>query len=315
MKRSHRLESVLLPQMGFGSAPISGLYRDIPEAVAVETVRFALEKGVTLLDTAPLYGLGLAEERIGVALSGIPRADFILSTKVGRVLHQDRSGFLFDYSYEGIMRSLEGSLARLKLDTVDILHIHDSDPSHPVEDALTQAFPTLLKLREEGVIKAIGAGMNEWEALDKLVRQGYDFDLFLLAGRYTLLEQGALEFLNLCHEKSIGILAAGVYNTGILATGAKAGAKYNYASVLPEILTHAQAIETICTKYNIPLNVAALQFVAAHPAVNTLVIGAESPAEIRDNLSALDVAIPDAFWAELLDNSLLGSQVPVSQAR
>lgn len=311
MKHPQQILPLSLPRMGFGSAPIGNLYREVPEETAIDTVDSALENGVTLLDTAPLYGLGLAEERLGLALSGVPRSDYILSTKIGRILNKERTDYTYDYSYDGVMQSLEGSLARLKLDSVDILHIHEADPDTSQEAALTEAFPTMLKLREEGVIRAIGAGMNEWAVLEKLVRDGFDFDCFLLAGRYTLLEQGALDFLNLCQEKSIAILAAGVYNSGILATGAKAGAKYNYASVLPDLLTHAKSIESICTQHNIPLNVAALQFVAAHPGITSLVIGAESPSEIQANLDALSVSIDSGLWSTLAAKNLISGGSPL----
>lgn len=312
MRKSSQAQRLFLPKMGFGSAPIGNLYREISDTSAVDTIHYALENGVTLLDTAPLYGLGLAEERLGLALADVPRARFTVSTKIGRLLNADRSAYVYDYSYDGIMRSLEGSLARLGLESVDILHIHEADPNTSQEDALTSAFPTMLKLREEGIIKAIGAGMNEWTVLEKMVRSGdFDFDYFLLAGRYTLLEQGAFDFLKLCENNDIGILAAGVYNSGILATGANAGAKYNYASVPPEILTHAKAIESICKKHNVPLHVAAMQFVAAHSAITSLVVGAESPTEIEANLEALDVSVPVDLWAELLQEGLIAEGVPV----
>ena len=304
---------ITVPKIGFGSAPIGDLYHEVLEESAIETIHFALENGVTLLDTAPLYGKGLAEERLGLALAGVPREHFMISTKAGFVIGDGEDQRSRDYSYDGIMRSLEGSLERLKLDSVEILHIHDFDPETPKrEDALIEAFPTMLKLREQGVIKAIGAGMNEWEVPDLLVRSGdFDFDLFLIAGRYTLLEQGALEFYNLCQKNGIGILAAGVYNSGILATGAALGAKYNYQNAPPSVLKRAQSVQTVCDKYNIPLNVAALQFVAAHPAVSSLVIGAETPAEIESNFEALAASIPPELWAELVDTKLLDERAPL----
>lgn len=298
---------ITVPKMGFGSAPIGDLYHEVDETVAIETVHFALDHGVTLLDTAPLYGRGLAETRLGLALDGVARDRFMISTKVGFLIGDDDDENDRDYSYDGIMYSLEGSLARLKLDSVEILHIHDFDPATPNrEDGLIEAFPTMLKLREQGVIKAIGAGMNEWEVPDKLIRSGdFDFDLFLIAGRYTLLEQGALDFFNLCQKKGIGIFAAGVYNTGILATGAEIGAKHNYQSVTPDVLSHAQSVQSICTKHNAPLNAAALQFVAAHPAVSSLVIGAETPGEIEGNLAAMQVPISAELWADLVSEQLI----------
>jgi len=162
------------------------------------------------------------------------------------------------------------------------------------------------------VIQAIGAGMNEWEVPDLLVRTGdFDFDLFLIAGRYTLLEQGALDFFNLCQKKDIGIFAAGVYNTGILATGAQAGSKYNYRDVTPDLLAHAQAVQAVCKRHTVPLSAAALQFVAAHLAVSSLVIGAETPAEIEENLGVLNSPIPESFWSDLVATELLTQHAPL----
>lgn len=298
--------------MGMGTAPIGNLYRNVPVETAVETVQFALSSGITLFDTAPLYGLGMAEERLGIALQGVPRQDFTISTKIGRIPNQDRSDFTYDYSYDGVMRSLDGSLQRLGLDSVEILHIHEADPNTSQEEALAEAFPALLQLREQGVIQAIGAGMNEWSSLQKLVDRGdLDFDLFLLAGRYTLLEQGAFEFLNLCYAKNIAILAAGVYNSGILARGAREGAKYNYAAAPAHILSHAAAIASVCAAHNVPLAVAALQFVAAHPAVSSLVIGVESTAEVQANLDAQHASIPGELWKELQQFALIDRRAPV----
>ena len=301
--------------MGFGSAPIGNLYRTISDDAALETIHCALQHGVSLLDTAPLYGLGLAEERLGMALQGVARDRFVLSTKVGRVLTPDRNGYEYDYSAGGVLRSLEGSLKRLQLDSVDMLHIHEADPQSDQRSALAAAYPTLARLREQGVVGAIGAGMNGWQALEQLVRSGdFDFDYFLLAGRYTLLEQGALDFLNLCSENDIGILAAGVYNSGILATGAHEGATYNYRVAKRQIVERTQAIETICAEVGAPLKAAALQFAAAHPAVRCLVIGAESPQEIQENLRMLETALPVELWTRLRTAGLIRSDAPTPDA-
>ena len=302
--------ALAISSLGLGGAPYSGLYHPVPEATAVETIRYAIEHGVTLLDTAPLYGLGLSEERLGKALAGVPRDQFTISTKIGRVLLDDRSDYVYDYSYDGVMRSLEGSLARLGLDAVEIVHIHEADPNDSQRVALETAFPTLADLREQGVIKAIGAGMNAWEALEHFVHN-YEFDVFLLAGRYTLLEQGARGFLDLCHAKGIGILLAGVYNSGILATGPQAEAKYNYANAPRAILEKAQAIQAVCTRHDVPLNVAAVQFAQAHPAVTSLVIGAETAGEVAGNIAAMNASIPVALWAELRDEGLIEPAAPV----
>jgi D-threo-aldose 1-dehydrogenase len=293
---------------GLGTAPLANLYNTVAEADAIATVQAAYHQGVRLFDTAPLYGLGASEERVGKALQDFPRESYVISTKVGRVLHDDRSGYLFDYSREGVLRSLEGSLQRLGMDYVDILHIHDPDDHQ--HEALESAFPTLAELRSQGVIKAIGAGMNQWQALEHFARNA-DFDLFLLAGRYTLLEQTSLGFLHLCQEKGIGIFLGGVYNSGILATGPGPGAKYNYRDAPAEIMEKAAAIKAVCDRHGVPLNVAALHFARAHPAVTALVVGAVAPAEVLSNLDALERAVPPALWQELHEQGLIEARAPV----
>lgn len=298
---------IAVPVLGFGSAPVAGLYQTIGDEAAVEVIRAALDEGVTLFDTAPLYGAGRAERLVGQALAGVPRDRYLISTKVGRVLNPDgRPGF--DYSRDGVLRSLEGSLKRLQTGRVDILHIHD--PDNHQEEALAEALPTLVELREQGVIRAVGAGMNQWQVLEKFARGG-GFDCFLLAGRYTLLEQGSLEFLNLCHSLGIGILLGGVFNTGILATGAVADAKHNYRSASPEILQRTAAIEADCAAHGVALNAAAMHFAKAHPAVATLVIGMATVDEVRWNVAALHAAIPAAFWADLRARGAVDPKAPL----
>ena len=301
-----------VPVMGLGTAPIAGLYRHPDEESALETVRYALDRGVNLFDSAPLYGFGLAETFVGRALEGIPRDRYLLSTKVGRVLTPEHDSLVFDFSRDGVMRSLEGSLERLKTDHVDLLHIHDPD-SHQ-EEALAEAFPTLADLRSQGVVRAIGAGMNQWQALATFARHA-DFDCFLLAGRYTLLEQGSLEFLDLCRQQGIGILLGGVYNSGILATGAVPGARHNYREAHPDVLERTAELERVCANYDVHLNAAALQFAKAHPAVCTLVVGAISPAEIAQNIQALEAPMPDDFWRTLREQGLVAPEAPVPSAK
>jgi D-threo-aldose 1-dehydrogenase len=296
------------PVMGFGSAPVAGLYQPLDDEAALETIRYALDQGIYLFDTAPLYGAGRAEALVGRALEGVPRARFLISTKVGRLLDEKQGSVTFDFSRDGVLRSLEGSLRRLKTDRVDILHIHDPD-SHQ-EKALAEAFPALVELREQGVVRAIGAGMNQWEALANFAHFG-DFDCFLLAGRYTLLEQGALGFLDLCRQKGIGILLGGVFNSGILATGAVPGARHNYREPRPDILTRMAAIEELCAQHGVQLNAAALQFARANPAVTSLVIGAAAPAEIAANLAALAAPIPAAFWVALRERGMIAPDAPL----
>jgi D-threo-aldose 1-dehydrogenase len=293
---------------GLGTAPLANLYNTVSDADAIATVQAAYQNGVRLFDTAPLYGLGKSEERVGKALRDLPRSSYVISTKIGRVLKEDRSGYVFDYTRDGVQRSLEGSLRRLGMDYVDILHVHD--PDNYQHEALETAFPTLAELRSQGVIKAIGAGMNQWQALEHFARNA-DFDLFLLAGRYTLLEQTSLSFLKLCKEKGIGIFLGGVYNSGILATGPQPGAKYNYADAPEPILQKAQALQAVCSRYGVPLNVAALQFAGAHPAVTSLVVGAVSPAEVETNLRSLQTPIPTPLWQELRTQKLIEPAAPV----
>ncbi|MEM7131737.1 MAG: aldo/keto reductase [Chloroflexota bacterium] len=295
------------PPMGLGTAPIGGLYREITEAEAIESVQRAYSLGVRLFDSAPMYGCGRSEERTGLALREIPRESYTLSTKIGRLLNEARDGWTMDYSYDGIMRCLEGSLSRLRTDHVEILHIHEPDPPYPNRQALTEAYPTLTKLREEGVIRAVGAGMNTWADLIELVEDdAYQFDLFLLAGRYTLLEQGAADFLSLCQTHQVGIFAAGVYNSGILATGpSDPDAKYNYQSAPSALVEKAIEIERICHHNNVRLNQAAVQFVATHPAMSAVVIGAETAEQVQANWDAMNASIPEQLWVDLREEGLI----------
>jgi D-threo-aldose 1-dehydrogenase len=297
---------------GIGTAPLANLYGTVSEADALATLQDALNNGVKLFDTAPLYGLGTSEERVGKALKAVPRDNFVLSTKVGRVLNTDRKGFVYDYSRDGIQRSIEHSLKRLNMDRIDIALIHDpdSDTVDHEKEALDFAFPALAELRSQGVIKAIGAGMNQWQMLERFVQHA-DPDVFLLAGRYTLLEQTSLSFLELCRQKGVGIFLGGVYNSGILATGPQAGAKYNYVDAPEPILAKARAIKAVCDKYAVPLNAAALQFARAHPAVTSLVVGAVKPAEVQTNIRSLALPIPAALWQEIHDQGLVEANAPL----
>ncbi len=304
--------SLQVTNFGLGTAPLANLYGTVSEADALATIEAVLHHGVKLFDTAPLYGLGASEERLGKALSGVPRDSFVLSTKVGRILNEDRNGYVYDYSRDGVLRSIEHSLKRLNLDHIDIALIHDpdSDAVDHEKDALDFAFPALAELRSQGVIKAIGSGMNQWQMLERFVRHA-DPDVFLLAGRYTLLEQTSLDFLELCRQKGVGIFLGGVYNSGILATGPQPGAKYNYADAPEPVLAKARAIQAICDQYNVPLNAAALQFAGAHPTVTALVVGAVKPAEVEANISALSLPIPAALWQEILEQGLVEANAPL----
>lgn len=298
-----------VPVIGLGTAPIGRMWSDVSEAQAIETVHYALDHGVTFFDTAPYYDSTLVETRLGLALQGIPRERYVVATKVGRLIHPDGSDVM-DFTRDGVRRSLEGSLTRLKVDQVDVLHIHDPDTA-TYRTAIEEAYPFLADLRREGLIKAVGVGVNYWEPLLDFARDG-QFDCFLLAGRYTLLEQGALNALNQFHTQGISIFGAGVYNTGILARGAKAaGVWYQYRAAPPHIIDKVGRIEAICEQYSVPLNAAAVQFVKAHPAVTSLVIGAESPAQLAQSIEALRVPIPAAFWADLRTAGLIEAAAPV----
>jgi D-threo-aldose 1-dehydrogenase len=297
-----------VPLMGLGTAGMSDLYIKVKPAEAVEMVHYALDHGLNFFDTAPHYGRGLAENRLGVALEGVARDRFIISTKVGRLITPDGDEIL-DFSRDGIFRSLEASLKRLKVDHVEILHLHDPDQHY--HQALTEGFPALAELRSQGVIKAIGAGMNDWKMPLEFAREA-DFDCFLLAGHYTLLDQDALEqFFPVCQAKGISILMAGILNTGILATGAVPGAKYRYREASPEIMQRVAGIEAVCRQFDVPLNAAATQFPLANPAVTCLIVGADTAGHIGANLTALASPIPPEFWQTLQAKGLLNPDVPV----
>jgi D-threo-aldose 1-dehydrogenase len=273
------------------------------DAHGVAIIQKALELGITFLDTAPLYN---TERYLGLALAGVPRDSYVLATKVGR-LPDGSGGFSFDFSREGVLRSIDNSLNMLKIDRIDILHIHD--PDNHYRQALDEAFPTLAELRSQGVIKAVGSGMNQWQMLADFARNA-DFDCFLLAGRYTLLEQTSLGALELFGQKKMSVFPGGVYNSGILATGATANATYNYHLAPPEIMNKAKRLEAVCARHNVPLNAAAVQFVNAHPSVTSLIIGADQVEQVEQNLKALYVPIPAAFWDDLRAEGLIEPDAP-----
>ncbi len=299
-----------VPVMGLGTAPIGGQKTPGAQEQAVSTIRYALDNGIYYLDTAPFYGAGLSERVVGAVLSQLPRTSFVLSTKVGRLITPEGNA-VFNFSRDGILRSIEESLKRLKLDYIDILLVHDPDEHY--QEALDYAFPTLIELRRQGVIKAVGSGMNQWQMLADFARYS-DPDCFLLAGRYTLLEQGALDvFLPLCQQKGISVFLGGVFNSGILARGAQTDATYNYAPAPQEVTEKVKRLEAVCTRYQVPLNVAALQFPLAHPAVTALLVGAESAEEVATNLRSLHTQIPAELWTELREEGLLNEAAPVPQ--
>lgn len=295
-----------VPPLALGTGPLGNLYQPIPDGQAVELIGDALARGVTFFDTAPLYGLGEAERKLGLGLRGVERDQLTLATKVGRLLQG--GSFVWDFSRDGVLRSIEGSLRRLGVDRLDIVHVHD--PDHHLGPVVTQAYPALLELRSQGVIRAIGAGMNQFERMLDLA-EFCDFDCFLLAGRYTLLTQAAAPFLDRCRALGAGVFLAGVYNSGILATGAVPGAKYMYVDAPPGVRARVQAIEAVCARHGVSLRAAALQFARAHPAVRALVVGAQSRGEFADTLDGLSDPIPAAFWQELAGAGIIDGAAPL----
>lgn len=321
-------------ELGFGTAPLGNLYRAISDRDAQQVLQAAWDGGVRYFDTAPLYGLGLSESRLNQFLRGKPRDDYVLSTKVGRLMRvsapDKRTGIgkffdtpsrqeVYDYSYDGVMRSVEFSFERLGVDRIDILFAHDLDVwthgSKAVCDAYLETFlasghKALVELREQGVIKAFGAGLNEWQIAQTLAERG-DPDLFLLAGRYTLLEQEALgSFLPVCQKRGIGIVLGGPYNSGILATGPKPGAFYNYDPAPQEILDRVARIQAVCERHDVKLIEAALQFPLAHPSVMSVIPGGQRVFEVESNRALLDTPIPSALWADLKAEGLLRQDAP-----
>lgn len=321
-------------ELGFGTAPLGNLYRAISEDEAQAVLQGAWDAGVRYYDTAPLYGLGLSETRLNHFLRGKPRDDYVLSTKIGRLLKvttpDRRDGFgkwfdvparneIYDYTYDGVMRSLEFSLERLGIDRVDILYAHDLDIFNhgswealepKLNELMAGGYKALMELRDQGVIRAFGAGVNEWQSCQWLAERG-DFDLFLLAGRYTLLEQEALvTMLPLCAARGIGIVIGGPYNSGILATGPKPGAFYNYDPAPPEILDRVARIQAVCDRHGTRLLDAAFQFPLLHPAVVSVIPGGQGTAEMASNLAASRARIPPALWADLKAEGLLRPDAP-----
>jgi D-threo-aldose 1-dehydrogenase len=281
----------LTARLGLGCAPLAGLYSAVSEEDARATVDRAWELGVRAFDTAPKYGFGLSERRVGAALRERPRDAFTLSTKVGRLLREGEA--VFDFSYDGALRSLDESLERLGLDRVDVVLVHDPDDHY--DEAVAGAYRALERLRDEGVVAAIGVGMNQWEIPARFVRET-DIDCVLLAGRYTLLDRrGEHELLPLCAERNVDVIAAGVFNGGILA----GGTYYDYAPAPPELLERTRRLAATCARHGVPLEAAAVQFPRRHPAVTTVLIGCRSPAEVEEDVRLAGLELPPELWAEL----------------
>ncbi|MEO5534877.1 MAG: aldo/keto reductase, partial [Pseudolysinimonas sp.] len=303
-----------------GTSPFGNLFRETTDAATSAATDAAWSGGVRYFDTAPHYGLGLSERRLGVALRDRPRDEYLISTKVGRALvptperaHEtDDDGFVvpaahrreWDFSRDGILRSVEQSLERLGLDSVDILYLHDPD-SHWAE-ASTTGIDTLVELREQGVVRAIGAGMNQSAMLTEFVRR-CDVDLLMLAGRYTLLDQSALDdLLPLALERGVGIVAAGIYNSGLLSRAeVPDDANYEYSAASPELVARARAIAAVCNRHGVTLPDVAVAFALRHPAVVSVVVGARNAEQSAGGIERYETAIPDDVWRELEDGGFL----------
>ena len=325
-------------QYGFGTAPFSGFRDTIPEDVALATIQAAWDGGVRMFDTSPYYGYGRAELRLGTVLRDKPRDEYVLSTKIGRVMHPLgrtgtppegwRTGGLrfvpeFDYSYDGVHRSLEQSMLRLGIDVIDIVFIHDVDfwttqdrdvLETRFKQAMEGAHKALVELRAAGVIKAFGVGLNEADTSARFVRAG-DFDCVLLAGRYTLLEQGALsDFLPLCEQKGVGVILGGPLNSGILATGAREGARYNYVAPPEAVVEKVNRLSAVCARHGVELPAAALQFPLGHPAITGIIPGAMNAGEVTGNMALFRKQLPPALWADLRQEGLLDPAAPLPLA-
>jgi len=318
--------------LGFGATAIGGMYTEVGDRDAEETVAAAWDAGLRYFDAAPQYGRGNGETRLGRGLARYRRDDYVLSSKVGRLLRADADphpddfdstgqpydagapdvATVYDYSRDGVLRSIEESLIRLGTDRLDVALVHD--PDDYVDDALATAFPTLIELRDQKVVSAIGAGMNQTAALERFARES-DPDLFLLAGRYTLLEQTALQsFLPLCTERGIAVVAGGVFNSGLLANPGPQ-ARYDYDPAPADVVARAHRLFEVCRRHDVPLKAAALQFPLAHPAVVAVLTGARSRAEIVENVELFDRSIPDELWRDLVSEGLLDESAPVGDPR
>jgi D-threo-aldose 1-dehydrogenase len=303
-----------LTSLGLGLAQFGNLYREVTDAEAEGAFDAAWNAGVRYYDTAPHYGLGLSERRVGTMLRGKPRDEFVVSTKVGRLLvptpenagRQDDQGFavpaatrrVFDFSRDGILRSVEASLERTGLDRLDILYLHD--PDDHFEQASTEGIGALIELREQGVVRAVGAGMNHSAPLAELIRRA-DVDLVMVAGRYTLLDQSAAtDLLPLALERGVGVVVAGVYNSGLLGTARPAaGAKFDYEDAPAHLIARVNAIADICERHGVILPAAAIGYVLRHPAVVSVVVGARDTSQVDDAVARHATTIPEALWADL----------------
>ena len=327
-----------LGRLGFGAASIGNLYRAMPDEDAATTLCSAWDAGLLYYDTAPHYGFGLSEKRLGGSLAGLDLEQrAIVSTKVGRRLDPvapgtdlsiPRQAFVtpepfesvFDYSYDAVMRSYEASRARLRRDRIDILYAHDlgrmtHGDDHPrrFTEFMEGGYRAMRELRGSGAVGAIGLGVNETQVCEEVMAVG-DIDVVLLAGRYTLLEQEALEtFLPLCERRDVKIVLGGPYNSGILAKGVRGGGElhYNYQPAPPEIVARVGAIEDLCAAHAVPLAAAALQLPLAHPQVVSVIPGMNSPRQVAQAVELIETNIPPQLWRDLKDHGLIRPDTPI----
>jgi D-threo-aldose 1-dehydrogenase len=312
-----------LSALSFGGAAIGGLFEAVDEDQARRTVRRALDLGLRYLDTAPHYGLGVSERRLGEALRGVPRDTYVVSTKVGRLLRPLEPGEtapdegyagapalkrVWDFSRDGVLRSVQESLERLGLERLDIVYLHDPDEFEA--QVYETGFAALAELRSQGVVRAIGAGMNQAAMLARFVRR-LDLDVVLVAGRYTLLDQSALaDLLPACLERDVGVVAGGVFNSGLLADPSPQ-APFDYGPAPPDLVRRAVEMQAVCEAHGVALPAAALQFPLGHPVVASVLVGARSVSEVEENARAFTTPVPDGVWAQLRSDGLLGAEIPV----
>ena len=296
-------------RLAMGTAPLASIFWGNDAFTAVRTVSRALELGIRFFDTAPFYGLGEAEHRLGRALEAGDGVGAVVATKAGRLLSTPIDGSVgvdFDFTYDGVMRSLESSFERLGIDRVDIVHIHD--PDDHILEATEGTYPALVALREQGVIGAVSLGTNQVGTAAAFLQRA-DLDCVLVAGRYTLLDQSAAELIEACAARGVAYLAAGVFNSGVLARPQE-GAWYDYGPASPNLLARAGAIDSVCGRHGIALREAAVNFSLTNPSVTSVVVGMAAPAEVDENLAALRTPVPEDLWRDLAEEGLLGRPEP-----
>ena len=310
-------------RIGLGGAPLAGLFSPVADEEATATVQAAWDEGWRYFDTAPHYGLGLAEERLGAGLAGKPRDSYVLSSKVGRIIYEadseapDDEGFAvvskrrrrWDFSRDGVLQSIEDSLRRIGTDRLDVVFVHDPDDHY--EEAVATAFPTLIELRDQGVIGAIGSGMNQTAMLTRFVRE-VDIDAIMLAGRYTLLDPDGLDdILPACVDNNVQVVAVGIFNSGLLSQPRPAAdATFNYAPAPPALLDKANRLADVCESHGVTLPAVALKFPLAHPAVAGIAVGCRTATEVHTNAELSRVEIPPAIWSDLKSAGLLRDDAP-----